>query len=589
MRIEYHYDPAGRLLNRILSNGAQTDYRYDDDGRLVQLTNRSADNTLVEALSYQHDALGNSTDISDSISGRTLDYDYDALYRLILVDSSLDSEDRVYTYDKVGNRQTLSENATTYYYCYHATDCSQPPTGNRLINLRTGSLTGPLYRQFAYDDSGRVTGKQDGAGNPMYSVSYNGKGRASGINSHQFAYDANDYRIQKDSKLYHLEGEHLEATYSSAGILQARYLRGVVVDEIVNGYHHHSSDPNDWTNYSFHHDQLNSVTALTGHTGTTEETTQFDAFGKPLNLTIPGTGNDLLYTGREYDRATQLYYYRARYYDPEIGRFISEDPLGFGAGINFYAYVGNNPINNNDPTGLLFTPETVWDAANIGLGSYSLTNNIRGGNYGWAAVDALGLAYDTVATVIPFLPAGASAGLNAGRAGNSVANSVNIGMDVARTADISNTAARNSTAVVTTGLGAAHEGRRIHNEVGNALDAGNLLSDSATNAFRGANGATGIQPDLFWQGSGFWADLTTPGQWAQHVTDYSPTFGQGIPLIYERGNGITNSSSLLPFAGVSLFGAQQATTGFDSQSAGGGFVLYPSRPNTNMMQSVYSK
>jgi len=46
------------------------------------------------------------------------------------------------------------------------------------------------------------------------------------------------------------------------------------------------------------------------------------------------------------------YYYRARYYDPEIGRFVSEDPLGFAAGdVNFYAYVGNNPINNNDPSG----------------------------------------------------------------------------------------------------------------------------------------------------------------------------------------------------------------------------------------------
>ncbi len=46
-----------------------------------------------------------------------------------------------------------------------------------------------------------------------------------------------------------------------------------------------------------------------------------------------------------------LYYYRARYYDPEIGRFLSEDPLGFGAGINFYAYVENNPVNHNDPSG----------------------------------------------------------------------------------------------------------------------------------------------------------------------------------------------------------------------------------------------
>ena len=100
--------------------------------------------------------------------------------------------------------------------------------------------------------------------------------------------------------------EYLEAIYSDTGVLRNKYLRGVVVDEIVNGYTYHSSDPNDWSNYTYHHDHLNSVTALTGHAGSTEETTRFDAFGAPLNLTIPGTGNELLYTGRVYDRATGI-------------------------------------------------------------------------------------------------------------------------------------------------------------------------------------------------------------------------------------------------------------------------------------------
>jgi RHS repeat-associated protein len=58
------------------------------------------------------------------------------------------------------------------------------------------------------------------------------------------------------------------------------------------------------------------------------------------------------YTGREWDGETGLYYYRARYYAPEMGRFISEDPIGFAGGINFYAYVGNDPVNFVDPLGL---------------------------------------------------------------------------------------------------------------------------------------------------------------------------------------------------------------------------------------------
>ena len=57
-------------------------------------------------------------------------------------------------------------------------------------------------------------------------------------------------------------------------------------------------------------------------------------------------------TGREFDTEASLYYYRARYYDPKIGRFLSEDPSGFGQGVNFYAYVGNSPTNLVDPTGV---------------------------------------------------------------------------------------------------------------------------------------------------------------------------------------------------------------------------------------------
>jgi len=62
-----------------------------------------------------------------------------------------------------------------------------------------------------------------------------------------------------------------------------------------------------------------------------------------------------MYTSREYDAETGLYFYRARYYDPTIGRFISADPIGFSGGINFYGYVMGNPINAIDPSGHEFS------------------------------------------------------------------------------------------------------------------------------------------------------------------------------------------------------------------------------------------
>jgi len=110
---------------------------------------------------------------------------------------------------------------------------------------------------------------------------------------------------------------------------------------------------------TFHHDQVTSVVGLSGHTGTVEQRRVYAPFGETLSETGPsgGTGsavlsNELAYTGRERDPATGLYYVRARWYDPEIGRFLSEDPLGFGAGdVNLYAYVGNNPLGGNDPLG----------------------------------------------------------------------------------------------------------------------------------------------------------------------------------------------------------------------------------------------
>jgi RHS repeat-associated protein len=77
------------------------------------------------------------------------------------------------------------------------------------------------------------------------------------------------------------------------------------------------------------------------------------AIPSPVSVSWPRTGyGNEAFTGREWDPETGLYYYRARYYDPKIGRFISEDPIDFEGGVNFYSYVENNPVNLVDPEGL---------------------------------------------------------------------------------------------------------------------------------------------------------------------------------------------------------------------------------------------
>ena len=235
-----------------------------------------------------------------------------------------------------------------------------------------------------------MTAKFNGSGNRLFSVNYNARrmvtsmtvGNQPGYTT-SFSYDANGYRIKKSNssgaKIYLLEGEHIESVYDRDYNLQANYLRGAVVDEIINGFER-NDDTGKMENRTFHHDQVNSVVAVSDHNGKAVQEHSYGPFGETFDSS--GTSqNTMKYTGREQDDETGLYYYRARYYDPELGRFISEDPIGFKGGINFYAYVGNNPLIGNDPSGLVV--KYVTDT--LGGGIEMLLSSLRrkGVNRAW--------------------------------------------------------------------------------------------------------------------------------------------------------------------------------------------------------------
>jgi RHS repeat-associated protein len=106
-------------------------------------------------------------------------------------------------------------------------------------------------------------------------------------------------------------------------------------------------------------DDFGSVTSLTASNDSLAQSYTYDSFGNTTNSSGSLT-NFFSYTARKFDTETDLYYYRARYYDPSDGRFVNEDPLKFTAGMNFYAYVKNQPIDFLDPYGLKCTQVTPW-------------------------------------------------------------------------------------------------------------------------------------------------------------------------------------------------------------------------------------
>jgi RHS repeat-associated protein len=133
----------------------------------------------------------------------------------------------------------------------------------------------------------------------------------------------------------------------------------------------------------YHHDGLGSTVALT-QTGVSGAAASYayDAFGQ----TATTSGVPYRFAGYRLDAATGLYYVHARMYSPALGRFLQPDPIGTAGGANLYAYVGNDPLNLTDPSGLL--AGTIGDEAKWGL-------NAAGNYASWCSENCAGINYFT--------------------------------------------------------------------------------------------------------------------------------------------------------------------------------------------------
>jgi len=207
--------------------------------------------------------------------------------------------------------------------------------------------------KYAYDYNGNTTSKTDSTGTTNYTWDFENRLTQVALpgtgGTVSFKYDPFGRRIYKSSSsattIFAYDGDNVIETTNAAGAIISKYAQGQNIDEPL-------AESTAGATSFYEQDGLGSVTSLSSSAGALANTYTYDSFGKLTNSSGTIT-NPFQYTGRELDSETGLYYYRARYYDPSSGRFLSEDPIAFGAGVDFYSYVGNNAVLRSDPTGLI--------------------------------------------------------------------------------------------------------------------------------------------------------------------------------------------------------------------------------------------
>jgi RHS repeat-associated protein len=240
-----------------------------------------------------------------------------------------------YNYDDVGNR-TSSHRSASYNY--------QPNQFNRVSATASAN--------YNYDANGNMVSKTVGANTTQYIWDYENRLKQVILPSGQnvvYKYDALGRRSERNVNnsaswtKFIYDGQDVILDQNSDGT-SITYLNGLGIDNKIR------QTVNGQAQY-FLQDHLGSTNALTDATGNVIASTNYDSFGNATNASFP---TRYQFTGREYDSLTGLQYSRARWYDGNLGRFISEDPIGFlGGDVNLYGYVRNNPLNFKDPKGTI--------------------------------------------------------------------------------------------------------------------------------------------------------------------------------------------------------------------------------------------
>ncbi len=328
----FGYDALSRRTSLTRPNAVDTTYAYDPISRLTSILHKLG-TTTIDGATYTYDNAGNRKTRTDKRLNTTLTYGYDNIYQLLSAKQGSATKE-TYTYDLVGNR--LSSLGVSPYSYNSSNELTALPSGSYTYDNNGNTLTDATGRHFTWDYDNRLT-----------QVVMPGTGGT--VN---FKYDPFGRRIQKaftqngttTTTNYVYDGPNLLETLDQSGNPLSRYTVALNIDEPL------STLVSGTTDY-YEQDGLGSVTSLSNSVGSLANTYTYDSYGK-LTASTGTVPNPFQYSAREFDAEIATYYHRARYYDPTIGRFISEDPIGLGGGVDFYAYVWNRPTAFTDPLGL---------------------------------------------------------------------------------------------------------------------------------------------------------------------------------------------------------------------------------------------